>query len=109
LTTPLAMLLMGATLAAMNVKEIFNDWRVYPYAVIKQLGLPLLMWPLLKWVIKDPFILGITFLLAAMPVANMSVLFATEYHRDEKLAAKNVFITTLLSIITVPMVIYICM
>ncbi len=109
LTTPLAMILMGATLAAMNIKEIFNDWRVYPYAVIKQLALPLLIWPLLHRILQDPLVLGITFLLSAMPIANMSVLFATEYHRDEKLAAKNVFITTLLSIITVPLVIYICM
>ena len=108
LTTPLAMILMGSILAAMDIKEIFNDHKVYLYAVIKQILLPLLMWPLIRWAIKDPLILGITFLLAAMPIANMSVLFATEYHRDEKLAAKNVFITTLLSIITVPLVMYIC-
>lgn len=108
LTTPLAMILMGATLGAMNIREIFSDWHVYPYAVIKQLVLPLMIWPILSRMIADPFVLGITFLLAAMPVANMAVLFANEYHRDEKLAAKNVFITTVLSIITVPVVVYIC-
>lgn len=108
LTTPLAMILIGATLGAMDIREIFNDWRVYPYAIVKQLGLPLLAWPLLSRLISDEFILGITFLLTAMPIANTSVLFATEYHRDEKLAAKNVFITTVLSIITVPAVVYIC-
>ena len=108
LTTPLAMILMGATLGAMEIREIFNDWHVYPYALIKQFLLPLIMWPVLSRVIADPFVLGITFLLAAMPIANMGVLFATEYHRDEKLAAKNVFITTILSIITVPAVVFIC-
>ena len=108
LTTPLAMLLIGATLGAMDIKEIFNDWRVYPYAIVKQFVLPLIMWPVLSRLINNPFILGITFILAAMPIANTSVLFATEYHRDEKLAAKNVFITTVLSIITVPAVVYIC-
>lgn len=108
MTTPLAMILIGATLGAMNLKEIFNEWRMYPYAVIKQLGLPLLAWPLLSRLIADELILGITFILVSMPIANTSVIFATEYGRGQKLAAKNVFITTLMSIVTVPVVVYLC-
>lgn len=41
----------------------------------------------------------------AMPVGNIAVLFATEYQKDVALAAKAVFMTTLLSIVTIPVIV----
>lgn len=108
-TTPLAMMLIGSTLATMNLREIFGDWHVYPFAVIRQFLLPLLLWPLLEKLIADPWLLGITFVLFIMPSANTCVLFATKYHRNEQLAAKTVFITTFLSMVTVPLLLFLCM
>ena len=109
ITTPLAMILIGANLAAMDLKSIFNDWHVYFYAVIKQAVLPLLLLPVLKICIADEFILSIIYILILMPVANTSVLFATEYDGDEHLAAKTVFITTVMSIVTVPLLLTVSM
>jgi len=103
LTSPLAMLLIGATLAKMPVKNIFNDWRVYLFALVKQLLIPLAVWPLMKLVISDEFIRSIMFVLFLMPIANTAVLFATRHGNDEELAAKNVFVTTLLALITIPL------
>ena len=108
LTTPLAMLLIGATLGQMPLKEVFNDWHMYPFTVVKQIVLPLLLWPIIRLLTADPMIRGIMLILMAMPVANTSVLFATEYGLSEKTAAKNVFFTTLVSILTVPLVVMIC-
>ena len=108
LTTPLAMLLIGATLGQMPLKEVFNDWHMYPFTVVKQIVLPLLLWPIIRMLTADPMIRGIMLILMAMPVANTSVLFATEYGLSEKTAAKNVFFTTLVSILTVPLVVMIC-
>ena len=109
MTTPLAMLVIGSTLATMKIRDIFNDWHVYPFALIKQIMLPFLLYPVIHYFITDDLILGITFIMLLVPVANTSVLFATEYGNDEQLAAKNVFITTLLSVITVPLMVYLCM
>lgn len=109
LTTPLAMLLIGSTLARMDIKSVFNDGRVYVFSVIKQLVLPILLFFAARLLIENDYILGITFIMLLMPVANTALLFATEYHRDEKLAAKAVFITTLMSLITIPLGIWICM
>lgn len=106
ITTPIAMLLIGSTLASMPLKEVFNDFKVYPYTIIKQIVLPILAYPLLSLIIADKFLLGITFIMVSMPVANSAVLFATEYGGDIKLAAKTVFITTLLSVITIPVLCY---
>ena len=108
LTTPLALLLIGATLGQMQIKEVFNDWHMYPFTVVKQILLPLAMWPLIRMLVADPMIRGIILILMAMPVANTSVLFATEFGISEKTAAKNVFFTTLVSILTVPLVVMIC-
>ena len=109
ITTPLAMILIGATLATMELKSIFSDWHVYFYSLVKQVFVPLLLWPVLKLCISDEFILSVVYILILMPVANTSVLFATEYGGDEKLAAKTVFITTVMSIVTVPLLLMICM
>lgn len=103
ITSPLAMLLIGSNLADMRVKEIFNDWRVYVFAVLKQFVVPMLCWPIIRYAIADEFIRGVIFVLILMPVANTSVLFAIRYDKGEELATKNVFMTTVLSIITVPL------
>lgn len=105
-TTPVAMLLIGSTLANMKIKNVFNDFRVYPYTFIRQFILPGLSFPVLRAAITNKEILGITLIMIAMPVANSSVLFATKYNQDEELAAKNVFITTLVSVISIPMFVY---
>lgn len=106
ITTPIAMLLIGSTLASMPIKEVFNDLRVYPYAIIKQIILPMLLFPVMDLLIADKFLLGISFIMVSMPVANSAVLFATEYGGDVKLAAKTIFMTTLLSVATIPMMVY---
>lgn len=41
----------------------------------------------------------------SMPVANSAVLFATEYDGDISLAAKTVFMTTLFSVGTIPLIV----
>ena len=35
--THLAMIIIGVTLGAMNIKDVFNELRVYIYTIIKQL------------------------------------------------------------------------
>lgn len=106
LTTPLAMLLIGSTLAAMPLKEVFNDKRIYVYAIIRQIIIPICIFPLLALCIYDEIVLGVTFIVFALPVANSAILFATNYNGNINLAAKTVFITTLLSVFTIPLLVY---
>lgn len=104
MTTPLAMILIGASLATIHFREFFTDLIVFPYTFIKQLLIPLLAYPVLCYVIQDPLILGVTFINLAMPVGNTVVLFATEYNDDVTLSAKTIFITTLFSVISIPFI-----
>lgn len=109
LTVPLAMMIIGATLATMNPKELLKDWHLYPYTLFRQIVLPLICFGLLKLVIRDEFILGISAILLMMPIANTAVLYATEYDGNEKLAAKAVFLTTLFSVVSIPLLIFLCL
>ncbi len=102
MTSPAAMLLIGCSLAKMNLKSVFGEIRMYPWIIMKQLIVPLLLWFPLTFVIKNELVLMITYILIAMPVANSAVLFATNYGGDSELAAKGVFLTTLFSLVTVP-------
>lgn len=103
LTSPMAMLLIGSTLASMPLKEIFDDRRVYVFTFVKLIITPLILYPFLKHFIKDELIFGVILIEILMPVANTSLIFATEYDLDTKLSSKTIFITTALSLITIPL------
>lgn len=109
ITSPSAMLLIGCSLAKMDIKSVFTEWRLYPWTILKQLIIPLLLWVPFTLVIKNPMLLQITYIFSALPVANSAVLFATEYDGDDVLAAKTVFLTTLISLVTVPVCIILVM
>ncbi len=109
ITSPAAMLVTGFTLAKMDIKNVFNDWRVYIWLTIKQFALPLLLWIPFTMLFANETIRYVSLILAGMPVANMAVLYATTYGSDEELSARSVFITTLFSLVTVPLCVWIVM
>ena len=102
ITSPVAMLLMGASLAKIPLNKVFNEVRIYFFIIIKQIILPLVAWFALKGIIKDEIILLVTFVMICMPTANTSVMFAIEYNKNEDIAAKNVFLSTLASVVLFP-------
>lgn len=105
MTTPLAMVLIGAVLAKLPVRDIFNDVRVWLFAVLIQLILPAALYPVIRLTVADELLRGITLIIAAMPVANSAVLFASEYKKDEVFAAKAIFVSTVISIVTIPLLV----
>ena len=104
--TPLAMLVIGATLSVYHLKDIFSDYTVYLFTLLIDLIIPILFYPVILLFIKDSMIRGITLIILAMPVANGAVLFARSNGQDEFLAAKTVFISTMLAIFTIPSLVY---
>ena len=106
MTTPLAMLVIGATLSVYHLKDIFSDYTVYLFTLLIDLIIPILFYSVILLFIKDSMIRGITLIILAMPVANGAVLFARSNGQDEFLAAKTVFISTMLAIFTIPSLVY---
>jgi predicted permease len=105
-TSPLAMIAIGAMIASMPASATFRDTRMYVISAIRLLVIPCFAFFILRPFISDPILLGIPVLLSAMPVAANTVFMAQEYGGDVEVASKGVFLSTILSLITVPIVGY---
>ena len=105
ITTPVAMLILGSTIAGMPWKELFDEWRIYVFTGFKLLIIPILVIGILKLVpTLNPLIRGSLILLSATPVATNSTMLAIEYGGDIRLTSKGIFFTTLLCMLTIPMI-----
>ncbi len=107
LTSPLAMLVVGANLSGVKLKEIVSDMKLNVYVLLRQIALPLVFWLIMKQFVTHPVLAPTLLILCCMPVANTTALFATEYHGNEKLASQSIFLTTLFSLISLPLILFI--
>lgn len=65
--------------------------------------IPLLLLYLSRLCNVDADIANINVVLAAMPVASYGTLFCIQYQRGELVMAEGTFITTLLSVLSIPL------
>ena len=106
LNTPCAMFVIGATLSRIPVKDVFVKWRLYPITFLKIIAAPVLVWLVLRQFVTDELMLGILVVLSAMPTAAAVPMISIEYGGDEKIASSGVFLSTLLSGLTIPLIVY---
>lgn len=99
--SPLSMILVGAILADVDIRTIFKK-SVFFVAAIRLLLLPLLTIGIVRLFKVDATVSGVALVLTAMPVGTTTALLAAKYKADVDFASKCVFVTTLLSLITVP-------
>jgi len=105
-TTPLAMLVVGAMLATLPVRKLAGEWRVLAVSFLRLIVMPVLAFVILAALVSDPLLLVVSVLLIAMPVAANTVLLSEEYEVDATLASQGVFLSTLISLITLPVLVY---
>ncbi|MEE1315573.1 MAG: AEC family transporter [Faecalimonas sp.] len=104
-TTPVAMLILGATIAAMPLKELFDEWRIYVFTLVKLLVVPLAAIAVLRYLpISSEIVKGSLIVLSATPVATNATMLAIEYDGDMALTSKGIFFTTLLCMVTIPLI-----
>lgn len=109
-TIYLSMLYIGALLGLMNMKGLFGNRLVYLTTFNKNILYPLLL--ILFFYLTgdyvmpglDPLITGVVIIEASMPCMANVVIVARIYKVDDHLATSNVFMSTLLSLITLPLV-----
>ena len=104
-TSPLSMIVIGTTLAQANVRQVFGRWQVYVTTAMRLLILPTVV-GLLFYVlgIRGPlFVMGV--LITAMPVGSSTSILASLYKTAPEEASSLVFLSTLLCIVTVPLVV----
>lgn len=104
LTAPLSMMVIGASMAGIDLKKLFTDIKLLIFALLKLIAIPVAGLYLLKIFIQDEMILGICMVMIATPVASMTAMLAQQYDGDYELASRGVALTTILSVITMPLV-----
>lgn len=104
LTAPLSMMVIGYSIAKMNIKELFGNVRLLIFALIKLIAIPVIGILVIRLFVNNSELLGVCFIMLATPVGSMTAMLAKEYGGDEELASKGVAITTILSVITMPLV-----
>lgn len=106
-TTPLSMMFIGIILSEIEIKEIINDAGVLFISIIRLLIMPLMTYGLLSLLGFEGLLLTIPVVLSAMPTSANSAIVASRYHNDYQLASKMIFISTLLCIVTIPIILMI--
>ncbi|MCR2026843.1 AEC family transporter [Anaerotruncus colihominis] len=110
LNTPLPMIITGILIAEVKPKTLFNDFRLWITAAMRLLVLPLAMLAVLL-VLRAPSwfdgaqtaALGVM-IACACPTAVSCVMMPARFDADAALGARLVAVTTLLSIVTIPLI-----
>lgn len=101
-TIPLSMLIIGSILSDCSIKEIFDTSALY-FSVIRLVVFPLIVFAVLKFLHIDDVLMGVSVIMSGMPAGSTTAILADKYDGDGHYASKAVFVSTLLSIITVPL------
>ncbi|MPW25386.1 AEC family transporter [Alkalibaculum sp. M08DMB] len=107
LTTPLAMIFIGASLTNVDIKKIFTEWRLYGISLIRLIIIPMIILLVLRNFVQDPLLLGIPVIICGMPVAANCAIISSQYGCDSDIASQGIFMTTLLSMFTIPFLVFI--
>jgi len=100
-TTPVSMMVVGCVLAMVDPKKLVTKLIMY-FTFIRLALIPLLVMGFLFLFRPDPIVSGISVILSGMPAGVTTSILADKYKADRELASKIVFVSTLLSIVTAP-------
>ena len=100
--TPLSMMLVGMMLAEMNPKGILDRTMVL-YTAVRLLLIPAVLFGITAALPIPDLLRGITVIIAGMPAPVTTALLSAKYHGNEGYATGMIFVTTILSLFTLPM------
>lgn len=100
--TCISMLLIGTILAGLPAKEMIDKEAIY-YTIIRLGLIPAMVYGVCLLFSIDATVTGVSVVLAAMPAASVTAVLASKYHADELFATKCVILSTLCSMLTVPL------
>lgn len=102
-TTPASMILIGCSLGAIPVKEMWGTKRLYAMIALKMVVIPIIAFYLLQSVVTDTTMMGVIVVMLAMPIATNATMLSAVYGGNDKLASTGVLVSTLLSVAIVPL------
>ncbi|MBQ9363144.1 MAG: AEC family transporter [Bacteroidaceae bacterium] len=103
ITVPAALLIVGSSMSKLSAKMMLGNRAVYAITVFRLLIIPVSLYYLFMAVGFAPLVVNINTVIIAMPVATYGTILCLKYGRDTTLMTEATFITTLLSVLTIPL------
>ncbi len=103
MTTPLAMVVVGLSLSAEPLKNAFTSIRFYVLALLRLVVLPIVVFYALVALNINIDICRVSAIITMMPVAANIIVTSAAYGKDTTDPARAVLLTTVLSVITIPL------
>ena len=104
LNTPLAMIIMGAYLTRVDLKKAIKNVSLYGVSFLRLVVIPVLAIVFAKLMNLDEQVAKAVLIAAACPTAAVTALLAEKYNLDAAYATEVVSVTTILSVISIPLV-----
>lgn len=103
ITVPAALLIVGSSMSQLSARSMLGDLSVYTTTVFRLLLIPVGFYFLCSALGFDPYVVNINTVVIAMPVATYGTILCLKYNRDTTLITEVTLITTLLSMLTIPL------
>ena len=103
-TVPAALMIIGSSMAKLPLKEIIGSPKVYVASLLRLVVVPLSLYFFFKVCGVSDVVNNINTVVIAMPVASFGTMFCLKYGRNPALITELTFITTLGSILTIPLI-----
>lgn len=104
-TVPLSMMCIGLSLGSVSLKDAFVHPRLYALSFMRLVVAPLVVWFIMHFFVTNPVILGTIVVLSACPSAVVCTILGIENGRDGIESSEAVFLCTVLSMITIPLLV----
>jgi predicted permease len=99
---PLSMIAIGIQLAQSSFRDVALNPRLIVVSAMRLVVMPVLIFLILELFNIDSLIRCVIILSFSMPCAALPVIFAQEYGANAKLAAEGAFLSTMLSMASLP-------
>lgn len=107
MNTPLAMMVAGFSVAQADLRRVFCNFRIYWLSFVKLILVPLAVTLFLFFLKVGHDIAYTTIIAAACPTATTMTMMAIRYNRNYTYASEIFSFTTILSMVTIPFVIFV--
>jgi predicted permease len=105
INTPFGMLIAGATIAKSDIIKVFTkNLRKYYMVFLKLLLIPFILMLLYVWLPIDETVKMIAIIMAATPSTAVGTLLTIRYKKNSVLAAEIFAMTTILCVLTIPLI-----
>ena len=105
ITVPAALLIIGSSMSNLPLRALMGNTTVYATTLFRLVLLPIGVYWLGILLGVSPFVVNINTVVIAMPVATYGTILCLKYHKDTTLMTEVTFITTLLSMVTIPLLV----